>query len=109
MCDMIDSMEYTFFITLLREALWRKNESFPNEFSEKECTTLFALTEKQAVLGLIVDSLMRNNVRMPQMKAYEAIGTLEQIKNANRHVNEGVADLHRLMKKYGVNYAIIKG
>lgn len=109
MSDMIDSMEETCFITLLREALWRKNESLPNELSEKEYITLYALAEKQAVLGLIIDSLIRNDVKIPQMRVFEAIGTLEQIKNANRHVNEGVADLHQLMKKYGVNYAVIKG
>lgn len=109
MCDMIESMEGSCFFTLLREALWRKNESLPNELSEEECITLFALAEKQAVFGLIIDSLMRNNVKMPQMKVFEAIGTLEQLKNANRHVNEGVSDLHQLMKRYGVNYAVIKG
>ena len=103
------NVELKLFLSLLREALWRNSGNIPSELTEEESKRLFPLAEKQAVLGLIIDSLMRHNVKIPQMKVFEAIGTLEQIKNANRHVNEGVVDLHQLMEKYGVNYAVIKG
>ena len=103
------NVELKLFLSLLREALWRNSGNIPSELTEEESKRLFPLAEKQAVLGLIIDSLIRNDVKMPQMRVFEAIGTFEQIKNANQHVNEGVADLHQLMKKYGVNYAVIKG
>lgn len=109
MSDKIHNVEQKLFLSLLREALWHNSGSIPSELTEEESKRLFALADKQAVLGLIIDSLMRNNVKMPQMKVFEAIGTLEQIKNTNRLVNNGVVDLHRLLEKYGVNYAVIKG
>ena len=103
------NVELKLFLSLLREALWRNSGNIPSELTEEESKKLFPLAEKQAVLGLIIDSLMRHNIKMPQMKVFEVIGTLEQIKNTNRLVNNGVVDLHRLLEKYGVNYAVIKG
>lgn len=105
----IHNTGYSLLITLLREALWRNGEKIPDELTNEECYQLFVLAEKQAVLGLIIDALTRHNVKMPQMKVFETVGTLEQIKNTNRYVNEGVAELHRLMEMYSVNYAVMKG
>lgn len=109
MSDLSRNVEQELFFSLLREAMWRNKGNSPSELTEEECRNLFTLAEKQAVLGLIIDSLTRNNIKMPQMKVFEAIGTLEQVKNANRYVNEGVVELHRLMEKYGINYVVIKG
>lgn len=96
------------FVTL-RDALWRKDETFPTVFSDKGIENLLSQAEKQAVSGLVVDSLFRHDVKMPQLWVFEAVGLLEQIKQQSRAVNEGAAKLSELMSNAGVNYAIVKG
>ena len=95
--------------SLLRESLWRNVVITLNELSAEHAKNLFALAEKQAVLGLLIDALIRNNVRMPQREVFKAVGGLEQIKRVNYRVNDGVVKLHQIMEKYSVNYAVIKG
>ena len=95
--------------SLLRESLWRNVVITINELSAEHAKNLFALAEKQAVLGLLIDALIRNNVRMPQREVFKAVGGLEQIKRVNYRVNDGVVKLHQIMEKYSVNYAVIKG
>ena len=97
------------FLSLLREAIWHSGGITLKELSAEHAMNLFALAEKQAVLGLIIDALIRYNVRMPQKIVFNIVGAFEQIKRGNHRVNEGVAKLHELMEAYGINYAVMKG
>lgn len=106
---MIRNQNVSLLFSLLRESLWRNVVITLNELSAEHAKNLFALAEKQAVLGLLIDALIRNNVRMPQREVFKAVGGLEQIKRGNYLVNDGVVKLHKLMVNYGVNYAVMKG
>lgn len=97
------------FFLLLRDALWRRNEPLPSELSEKEIEPLLSLTKKQAVSGLISDSLIRNDVKLPQMRVFELVGLQECIKQNSRQINNGAKELHMLFERYHVKYVIVKG
>ena len=106
---MIRNQDVCLLFSLLREAIWREGKIILKDLSAEQVRTLLALAEKQAVLGLLIDALIRNNVRMAQKEVFKALGVLEQIKRGNYNVNEGVVKLHQIMEEYGVDYAVIKG
>ena len=95
--------------SLLRFALWHSKNEFPLELSEEESLRMLTSASKQAVTGLMADALIQNDVQMPQRCVFEIIGTLEQIKNQNKIVNQGVIELHNLMEEAGINYSVMKG
>ena len=97
------------FYSLLRDALWRTGEEMPSELSEQDTKNLFSIAGKQAVLGLVLDALIRRDVRMPQMWVLKAVGMLEQIKQQGRVINDGVVSLEKLMTDHDISYAIVKG
>ncbi len=99
----------TIFLALLRNALWNSEEEIPHELSEKDAKLLFSLASQQAISGLILDSLIRNNVKIPQHRVFEAIGLVEQIKHNSKKINTGVLQLHQLMKDTNCQYVIVKG
>ena len=92
---------------LLREALW--GTPLEGGITPKEAGMLIALAEKQAISGLIIDALIKKDVRMEQMTFLEAFGYLEQIKQENQRMNRGVAAFARLMADTGTEYAVVKG
>ncbi len=92
---------------LLRQALW--GTPFEGEITPKEAGELIALAEKQAISGIIIDALIKKNVRMEQMALFEAIGYLEQIKQENQRKNREVAKFARLMDDTGTEYVVVKG
>lgn len=102
-------MDDSLIFTLLREALWRNNETVPSYLTTKKTEKLFSLAEQQAVLGLVVDSIIRHYVKMPQQWVFEAVGILEQIKQQSIVVNEGAVKLYKLMSDNGIDYVIVKG
>ena len=102
-------MDDKLFFAILRESLWHKGESIPKELAGFNVAKLFAIAEQQAVSGLILDMLMQQNVKMPQQWVFETVGLLEQIKQQNRIVNNGVVKLNKLMSEGGINYVIVKG
>ena len=95
---------------LLRHALWQSKEEIPHELSGEESKRFLSEAKKQAVLGLVIDSLIKQEVvRLPHKRVIEVTLALEKIKRGNYRVNEGVVKLHMLLEEYGVNYAVMKG
>lgn len=101
-------MENTFF-AILRDALWRSNETIPESITEEEITPLLAMAEKQAVSGLVIDALFRHDVRMPQSKVFECVGLSEQIKKQSGKVSKAVCELNYLLTQHNVQYVVVKG
>lgn len=102
-----------FLFKLLRDALWRDDiygsESLPCELSEAEATELVDLAKKQAVLGLAIDALFRNNVKMPRKNVVRCVNLLDLVKQQVIKLNHGVIELHQLFSQEGVDYSIVKG
>ena len=106
---MMKNQYSSLLFSLLREAIWRKGEISLKELSAEDAKNLLCLAEKQAILGLVIDALIRHDVHMPEQILFDALGVLEQIKRNNHCVNEGVIKLHYLMEEYNIHYAVIKG
>lgn len=102
-------MNNSVFFILLRDALWGTQKGVQLEISAKDAEQLFQLAERQAVSGLVVGSLIRHNTKIPQQWVFESVGLIEQIKQQNRIVNEGVGRLNALMAEGGISYVIVKG
>lgn len=77
--------------------------------SKDDAQELITMAEKQAVSGLIIDALIKMDVRMEQMTLFEAFGYLEQIKKENQRMNHEVAEFARQMAKTGTEYVVVKG
>ena len=92
---------------LLQQSLWRT--PFEGEITPKEAGELIALAEKQAISGLIIDALIKKDVRMEQKTLFESIGYLEQIKHENQRMNREVAAFAKLMAESGMDYVVVKG
>lgn len=97
------------FFALLKEALWRTEFEIPLSFKEIKAKDLLILAEKQAVSGLVIDSLFRNDIRLPQELFFDSFGYLEQIKQDNSIVNNGVVNLSNLFNSNNIHYVVVKG
>lgn len=97
------------FSALIQEALWHTGQGIVASLSEEETKEIFTLAEQQALLGLIVDTLLRCDVRMPKSFVFESVGLLEKIKQNSRLVNGGVARLNELLTQHEVDYVMVKG
>ncbi len=102
-------MDYSLLFTLLQEALWKKDVTIPLKLSPQNTEELFLLAEQQAVSGLMVDAIIRHDVKIPQQWVFEAVGIIEQIKQQSKVINEGVIKLNNLMLDDGISYVIVKG
>ena len=97
------------FFTLLRNALWNITEDIPKKIAHRTSSAILRLAEEQTVSGLIIDALIRNDIRMEQQTVFEAYGMIEQIKEANKEVNKELLSFAELMEAKGVDYAVFKG
>ena len=69
----------------MQQALW--SIPFKDQITTIEAGELIALADKQAISGLIINALIKNDVRMEQQTLFEAIGFLEQIEQGNKVQN----------------------
>jgi len=92
---------------LLREALW--GVPFNEPVTPKDGKSLIAIAEKQTVAGLIIDILIKKDVRMEQQTVFEAFAYLEQIRLQNQQMNAELAEFARLMIETQTDYIIVKG
>ncbi|MCH5176871.1 MAG: nucleotidyltransferase family protein [Prevotellaceae bacterium] len=82
---------------------------FDDSISAAEARQLIAQAEKQTVAGLLIDTLIKKNVRMDQQTVFEAYVRLEQIKRQNQTINAAVTRFARLMDDEKIDYVVVKG
>lgn len=101
-------MTETFF-KLLRMSLWQRGEGLPKNLKLAEASEIKKIAEKQAVAGLVFDTIIRNNIIIPQETLFEILGLQEQIKHQSRKTNKGVVALHKVLYAPNIDYVIVKG
>lgn len=94
------------FFTFLREGLCLPENHLPQELSENEIGQLFMVAEEQTVSGLIVDAILRNNIKIPQNWVFKAVGIETHIKQINHELNDNLKNLVNLPLK---GYVVVKG
>jgi len=92
--------------TFLRNALWRNEDWLPGELSEEETSRLILTAEEQTVSGLVVDAIIRNDIKIPQEWVFEAVGIDTQTKQANKQLNDELKEFVKLSLK---DYVVVKG
>lgn len=97
------------FFKLLRNALWHQDETLPRELSPQVSSFILQMAKEQTISGLIIDALIRNDVRIEQKAVFESVGILEQIKETNRQLNKELLQFANLMKQSQVEYVVVKG
>ncbi|MBQ9202693.1 MAG: nucleotidyltransferase family protein [Prevotella sp.] len=98
---------YSLLIELIREALW--GVPFDGDISPKEVLQLIDVAQKQTVAGLVIDILIKKNVRMNRQTVLEVYGVLSQIKRENELMNQEMAVFAQLMADTGTDYLVVKG
>lgn len=94
---------------MLRYALFHRSEHIVLGINEEEYSRLYALACQQGVSGLVSLALMDNNILMSQANVFETISLVQQIKQKNRLLDDGVISLNKLFTDSNVNYVIVKG
>lgn len=92
--------------TFLRNALWRNEDWLPGELSEEETSHLILTAEEQTVSGLVVDAIIRNDIKIPQEWVFEAVGIDTQTKQTNKLLNDELKEFAKLPLK---DYVVVKG
>lgn len=109
----LDESMIQLLFNILRDALWRDEiqgaKLLPCELSEAEATELVDLVKKQALLGLAIDVLFRNNVKMPRKNVVRCVNLLDLITQQVKRINHGVIELHQMFSQEGIDYSIVKG
>lgn len=89
--------------------MWRSGEALPPELPAKMAAKMFWGAEQQAVSALVLETIVRNKVQVPEDLYYEMIGLLFQIQQSNRQVNDELKAFAGLMDRGGVAYVVVKG
>ena len=97
------------FLKLVRNALWQTEEGLPEEVSANMSANLLRGGREQGLLGLVIDALMRNKVRVPKEQALEFMVMLMKVKQSNEVMNEGLRRLKELFDERDINYMVVKG
>lgn len=101
MCDNL-------FFSLLRTALWDKEESL-SLLAEGDVAEILEEAERQTVTALIFDAMTMYGIKSPIRVMLKYFSYSEVVKQYNRKLNAASLALGRLLSQNGVDYAIVKG
>lgn len=93
---------------LLRNELWQEVQ-IDITLSEEEKERLFANAKKQAVIGLVANALIRNNVSIGRVWVIKALTLTKQIEDTNKRINGELVRFANFMFKNNVDYRVVKG
>ena len=97
-----------FLLRLVRAALW--GEEFASvEMPSRAIDSLYRLAKEQTVEGLVSESLIRNNVRLPKKEAFSVYGIGREIAKTNDLVNSALCALCSLLREGGIQFVVVKG
>lgn len=106
MIDM-QSPPYSLFLSLLKSELWQT----PLELSltHTEFLSVYELASKQTMLGVIADSLIRNNVHLEREDVLKLLAIRSRIAASNKAVNKELVSLCGIFDDNGINAIVVKG
>lgn len=93
---------------LIRNELWR-NGSVDISLTDEEVSVLFKSANKQAVSGLIINSLLRNNASISKTALLRMLSLDARIKQTNKSINDELVRFALLMDKNNIEYFVVKG
>lgn len=93
---------------LLRNELWQEGR-IEVTLSDEEKESLFADAKKQAVIGLVANALIRNNIAIGREWVFKALTLTKQIEATNERINGELVRFANFMFKNNVDYRVVKG
>lgn len=97
------------FFALLRNALWGSGEELPASWTSSELSEIMLMAEEQAVVGLVTDAIIHNNINIGKSAPIKLFALNQQIKATNIFLNKEIAEFTRLMNSNNIDYYIVKG
>lgn len=101
------SPPYSIFLNLLKSELWQT--SLDLSLTHKDFLAIYELASKQAVLGMIADSIVRNNVRLEKEDVITVLSIRKRLATSNRSVNTELVSLCNLFADNGIEAIVVKG
>ena len=103
----VQSPSYSIFLSLLRSELWQT----PLELSltHLEFQSVYELASKQAMLGIIANSLIRNNVSLEKEDVMRVLAVQRRITTTNKAVNTELLSLCKLLSDNNIESVVVKG
>ena len=93
---------------LMRASLWQTpTDHF--EMTPWEYKQVMDYSEKQCVLGIIIDCLRSNDIGLQKKCVIHMLKLQNTLELENRRLNENAKQLAKLMDDHGYDYAVVKG
>lgn len=97
-----------FIFMLMRASLWQApTDHF--EMTPWEYKQVMDYSEKQCVLGIIIDCLRSNDIGLQKKCVIHMLKLQNTLELENRRLNENAKQLAKLMDDHGYDYAVVKG
>ena len=103
----LQSTSYSNFLKLLRSELW--HTPLELTLSHSEFLSVYELASKQAVLGMVANSLIRNNVSLDREDVMKVLAVQGRIIASNKAVNSELLLLCKLFVDNGIESIVVKG
>ncbi len=97
------------FLNLIRIALWQTPERLPEKLSERMTLNVMRGAQEQAVIGLVLGTLIRQQVSIPELQHLQCMAMLNGVKQNHENLNDGLRRLKELLDERGIDYVIVKG
>lgn len=100
-------MTENILLSLIKNELW--NDELPADIPQKEINRLLAEANSQSVVGMAINSLIRNNIVMDRATVLKAVALLSNIKKINeKHYGE-LKDFAEKLNAKDIGYVVVKG
>lgn len=93
---------------LIRNEIWQEGK-IDILLSDDETEKLFKDAKKQAVIGLVINALIKNNTQINRDWVMKAISISNHIKASNEKINGELCKFANFMYKNKVDYRVVKG
>lgn len=95
-------------LQLLRDELWQLPEK-GYDLSIEDCNKVLHLATEQSLLGPIINTLFRNNVKMGAKNVAKAMMVMQRLKQQNHVMNLEVVALAEVLNENEIPYVVFKG
>lgn len=103
------SFPYSIFLKLLRSELWQTPLDFNLELNHVEFNALYDLASKQAMLGMIANSLIRNKVVLTREDVMKILAIQGRVAKSNKALNSEIHLLCKLCVDNKIETIVVKG
>jgi hypothetical protein len=95
--------------SLIKYSLWGTAIKDISSFQACDFDRLMALAERQTVVGMVADALIRNNVKLDMNGAFKVMTMQKQIAQLNDGLDKELKSLCGLLQSNDIKFYVVKG